>query len=415
LYLALLITLVLKYSLFGPIYGPPFDLPPLTLQYLLLAFCLLTVALGFVVRQHKKIFSFIILPFVLTLFTKPLFSQDCYWNMLLAKAFLLEHKNPFVTTPQQLSYYSIYHYLHSWQGLSMTHGPVSVFFYALPYIFTKSDVAAVLVLRLMAIAIMLVTVFALKKLQSTKSPWTLFLTSPFVLVLGVLDLHNDILVMLFITLSYYHLVEKKYTYSFVWLLLGFLTKYITLILLPIPVIAILKSDKVPKEKFVGVFKLTSIAIVLLVLCYLPFKSNLAALASGAKYQTTLTSPSQMTFITYFLIQYVVKNLYLLKLLGFLIGFFLAVLLAFKRKYLEAYTLPILAVLLFATNWIMSWYFLWILPLLLLYNKKRLVIIYSGLLLLATYGLFNIFLISALSIPLLYWDRILNKTKRIFLV
>ncbi|HLC93532.1 MAG TPA: hypothetical protein VJG85_00785, partial [Patescibacteria group bacterium] len=236
---------------------------------------------------------------------------------------------------------------------------------------------------------------------------------PLVLVNGILDAHNDILVMFSITLSYYFLLKEKDTLSFVSLILGFAVKYITVMLLPIPLIRLLLSRKSVKNKIQEIALMVLISAAIIVISYAPFLKDGLGVPPGLKFQAAFFHYATMAFPTY-LIQLITGFTPLhLKLFGFFAGAGVAGMLSLKGKYLEAYVIPLLLILFTTTTWLVSWYFLWIFPLLLLFRERSHIVVSLYILFLGTFG-FSVNSLSSLVLIYMYiviFLRMVKKWKR----
>src|SRR3989344_779780 len=427
-FIVLIALLGVEFSLRGAFFGPTFEMPEYTAMILLLCFSVFGVFFNYVISKSKYrfdkmarlVFGVFLISLILFSITKPLFSQDIYWNMLLAKGFVFDRMNPYLTPPYQLGHYQLYNYLHMWEKIPMTHGPVSVYYYILPYLITNSDKPAIILLRLFSGLVVLATAFVLFKIVKDGSDYSkkkfvplIFLTAPLVLVNGILDAHNDILVMFSITLSYYFLLKEKDTLSFVSLILGFAVKYITVVLLPIPLIRLLLSRKSVKTKIQEVALMVLISAAIVVISYAPFLKDGWNVPPGLKFQAMFSHYTVMAFPTY-LIQVLTRvNPIHLKLFGFFAGAGVAGMLSLKGKYLEAYVIPVLLILFTTTTWLVSWYFLWIFPLLLLFRERSHIVVSLYILFLGTFG-FSINSLSSLVLIYMYiviFLRMVKKWKR----
>ena len=88
-------------------------------------------------------------------------------------------------------------------------------------------------------------------------------------------------------------------------------------------------------------------------------------------------------------------------------------LSLKGKYLEAYVIPVLLILFTTTTWLVSWYFLWIFPLLLLFRERSHIVVSLYILFLGTFG-FSINSLSSLVLIYMYiviFLRMVKKWKR----
>jgi|GEM_PF-927955 glycosyltransferase involved in cell wall biosynthesis len=309
------------------------------------------------------------------LFTRPIYSQDVYWNLLVAKGFVQNNMNPYVTTPNNLSFLPWSQYVGAWRNMSLSHGPVSPLIHSVGALF--SDVAiALLSLKLMYVAVLLLCVGVYFKLIGKLVPpekqllyQVVLLLNPFILLNTLSELHVDVVIMLALTAAYWALEDKKYVLAAFAVALASGTKYIMAVSL-LPVIYALRRECVPTAKLLkGLAVLAFIFAVTLLVAYLPFGYGKHLFSGTIGTQISVYSYSATLPFTIFIKWLLGITPEVLKMLG--LGLLCASSLYFsiKRKFLEAFVFPYTLLFLFGTDWLFPWYFLWIFPLLVLLAKN----------------------------------------------
>ncbi len=374
--LCILIYLVLRANIFIPIKGHPFELTDSEAFYSIAAF--ITTNIFFVILNRERNFPIsgkLVIGYFLILtipifFIKPLFSQDIYKNLILSKGFIHSRTNPYTTSPEMLNEYDTLNYIHNWQHVPMIHPPISVYYFSLPFLISTSDIFAITFLRVTSIALLLGIFQILRRIAKThnKDEASLYkyviALIPFVLINVVLDLHNDLLLVLPITLGYYFLLQKTYFKSFIALIIGFLSKYASVSLIPIVIFALIKERAdLPTKKFLNVLLLAVSGILLTLIAFSPFMNAGKDLIGGTSYVTKLVSIYQTTPLTYLATQFFPP--FFIRFAGLILATLLGIALYSKNKYLESFLWPILFIIMATTTWFMSWYILWALPFILI--------------------------------------------------
>ncbi len=321
----------------------------------------------------------------------PIQSTDVYWNLANAYNFLQgfnPYLQPLTETPS--SAYSIF---AAWHYVPMTHGPLSVLLYALPLTLNLSTGATFFILRIIWMLPILLTLHFMNKLLNAEglprqnmklNKLLAYLFSAPILVFGLVDLHNDIFVMLSICAAYFFLTQKKHRFAVLALVLGFLIKYVTLLLLPLVLWDWFRSSRdALRGAFFEMAKYGLASLTLVVLSYLPFLVNnwdFLSLFHGLSFQINFAVADSYPVYG---VLVGVKNF--IGISGSISPFVLPVLVLLsvilweKNKKYEAFILPIL-LLISSTSWVTPWYYLWFFPLLLIrYDRESLALFFAILL------------------------------------
>lgn len=365
-------------------YHPALHIPSLAtmLQVQVLIFATLTIYLLILIRIIKKFpwrliatttLVFFIPIAIISLFTPPTGSADGFWNLFLVKGYVTQGMNPYTTTPFMIQDDTWFSSVAAWQGLQMTHGPLWIWFLYIPAAFSSIFYALLFAKSFVLLAV-LVTAFllwklaGLYKLTEKKKAFiiTFFLLSPFVIQNTLVDMHNDVLVMLFVTLALYMYKNRLFALSFLSLLCGGLVKYAPLMLLVVPFFGLLfESNMSNRRKIYEIVFIISAGIVIITLVSTPFLDGLKTMP-GLQNEMLYRSSPQFSLPGAYILGVLKLQPIIIRLVGFIIGFILTLYFTIKKKELLAFSIPMLLLFLIGTPWFQAWYVLWIYPTLLLY-------------------------------------------------
>lgn len=384
LYFLVFFHLFFSYNVLGELYSPYSKVTP----YLIILFILLSVFYLFAYFTAKYVDINPIIKFFLPLlcivlfFIQPILSQDVYWNLTLGKGFVLFKLNPYLNSPNDILKLglpmSLDRYVIVWRHLAMTHGPASTLLHTLAA-FPSSVVANILTLKLFSFAAFFVSLrYFYKILLSLKvkdAYLKLFYLSfnPVILINLLVDLHNDVYIMMLLILSFYFLLKDKLELSFVFIILGVFTKYITLIFVPIYLYMLYMKSPLKSVK-AGV-----IAALIGIVLYIPFIGDLVRNPSligdfmyGARYGV----------VQYYALGSTPGYVLLHELFGITVAkffvlfgsFFFPVYYLRKKEYLNVYLVPLLFIMFFISSF-QVWYLSWVLPFLVIRDNR----LFTGLL------------------------------------
>lgn len=303
--------------------------------------------------------------------TPPTASQDVYWGLLLSKGFSQQGLNPYMTTPADLSGDAWSQPVLAWRSVSMIYGPLWVLFLSgLTYYTTSLSIALLLIKLTMAVCVAATGLVLWKILRRDRSPeqstaaLTLFLWNPFIIQVALIDAHNDVPMMLSFCLSYYLLIRRYETLSFAALFFGGLIKYVSWLMLPIPLIMLIGRIGL-RRSIAPLLWMGSAAAVVTFLCYLPFGNPLHLTSGLAKIWDLGDLPGMELTGSFFLNSVLGMNSGSIRFTGFAIALLLELILVMRNRIGAAYIWPIATLLFLGTPWFAPWYVLWIFPLVLL--------------------------------------------------
>ncbi len=326
------------------------------------------------------VWSFTLLFLLLSIILGPLTSQDLYWNLLLGAGFSDFGFNPYYTTPEMITGHPWLAFIPEWQKLSMTHGPLWVLLVSAVTFVTTTLTSAVIVTKTILSFFMLIGFFAfdriLKELSFPESKKLFFLIvllwNPLLYLSGIIDGHNDALLFAAHTVALLLVLRKKYSLSIGVLLLAGFVKYVSFLLLPIPIILAFRHDW--KQ---GV-RLALVSMILLLtgilLFYAPFGGFAIDMLTGITDEfdnrgaILVTGFPGAILASAFSLSGATLRMIGIGMMVALGGFF-----AWQKKPIAAFSWPIVLLFLVGTPWMMTWYLLWILPALVLVLSEWLIV------------------------------------------
>ncbi len=222
-----------------------FQRPLATYLYLFLLLLLFLLYFSFLALAKKgklsrrEFWIVIIFTSVILLFSYPAFSYDIFNYMFDAKTIVFYHSNPWLYKPLYFAGDPWLHFMH-WTHRPSIYPPVWIGL-SLPFYFLGFNFFLPILFNfkiLMAVGF-LGSIFILEKLlkqekeSNTILPLVFYAFSPLMLIENLVSGHNDIVMMLFILLSLWLVLQKRKLLSIICLLLSVLTKYVTIVMLPI--------------------------------------------------------------------------------------------------------------------------------------------------------------------------------------
>ncbi len=262
------------------------NLPPLILQvrYGILALIANCVVSHFVFVSDPKIISerprgwfWLALIGCGLAFIWPVFSGDVMEYLIHGRMLGLYHVSPYRSVPNDFPQ-DILHKYSVWAAYYDSYGPISVYLQTVPAVlFQKSITGMIWCYKLIILgAFAAAAMFFWKITQCLKwvqgpKLWAMFAYSPFVVVLGLIDGHNDVVMMAFSVVSVYFLTRKHYGRAFFFWTCAFLVKYMVFLQLPFMIIIAVKDRWSTERKFPLLFvvRQTVINMAIIVLCYWP--------------------------------------------------------------------------------------------------------------------------------------------------
>jgi hypothetical protein len=364
----------------------------------------LIIAYFFLISTLQIIFYFLFFKFFSRIFLKKYFKIFLLLVLIAAIIFLalppqgsVDLTN-YIFYAKILAHYGENPYLHSinefsadpffsdtnpcWRGVT-PYGPVWILLSLVPYKISPSlllhKVFAFKILSLFFwFAVGYLIFFILKKIKPEIAHFgtLLYFFNPLLLFEALNNGHNDIVFVFFVLLAVYFYLDNKKTLVLPVLAVSFLIKYVSLILFPL-VLLILWD----KKKNKNIFSLVTGVLLSLIIVFLalwPFTFSWGAMLASLFNQAAVPrashyfSPGPLIFSLFFSflnnqsswITFLSFGLFILGYLYLLIEF-----LKKKRGIIISISTVFFLYLAVATFWLQPWYFVWLIPLLILKLDK----------------------------------------------
>lgn len=312
----------------------------------------------------------------------PMFSSDIFTYIMHGRVLGLYHANPYLVSISHYAADQIFPWVYyKWLETPMAYGPFWALLSAFLAKISGNDIIHNLfIFRLFAVVFYLVSVYLLDKililLKSSHRQLILYLYAwnPLLLIETVNNGHNDIIMVALVLLAFYFYLKNKLWLVLPIFILACLIKYIFILLLPFVILLLIKKNKKKLLFLLGNFL---IAIFLFFVIFLPW-NLFPGLMGSIKWQSHLFWPGYLSLLPSLLTIFshdhiLIKNICTII---FIIFYLILFILFFKKKNIDffifnQYIIYILGgYLLIASFLINEWYVLWLLPFLLIADKKR---------------------------------------------
>lgn len=368
----------------------------------LLVVGLLLLALIFYILSYKQIIenkinlkiivAFFIVFNLTLLFVWPIGSTDIF-NYIYQSRVLSEHQaNPYLASYDTFVNDKFYHIIkNQWSINTVNYGPIWVIMGSiLSFIGGNSLLLTLFFFKLFFVLINFLSLYLIYKISNSVKTVFLYAWNPLILYEFALNGHNDVLIIFFTLLSLFYFLQqnkiKNHILSWVFLLLSILTKFYTIIFLPIFFLISLFKIKEKREKLF--FSLITILtfIIIPIIFFLPFWNGIETF-SGIKTQLSassmiFTSPAILMFSS-LLYSFHINNYFnLAQIIGktiFIIFYCFVIIKLFLNHFIHnklnkndilKYSFFIYFIFLItAVSWLMPWYFILLITLLILNFKN----------------------------------------------
>lgn len=340
--------------------------------------------------NFKKIIFIFVIIFNLTLLLIPPFLSGDITGYIYRAGIINEyHKNPYLVAPSQIEAKPF----TNWPDMPLTHGPFwAVISSALNKIAGSDINLNIYIFKIFAIIINLICIFLIYSIINKIKPQygnlatILYAWNPLILLAVANNGHNDVLIILFFLLAVYLAINKKIFYVLPVLILSVLVKYIAVLFLPFFFLYLLRHLKSKKDKITFFIKQLFFCSLIIFICFLPFWQGFRIflpVINQAEVFTVIAAAPIALFISSILnIQRLfvesasLSNIELTRTICYAIFFifYFYILIAKRKESLEILIKNMFWVILLflftTTFWLMPWYFLWILPVLILVTDKK---------------------------------------------
>ncbi|MGI8553479.1 MAG: glycosyltransferase family 39 protein [Dehalococcoidia bacterium] len=247
----------------------------------------LSYIVGLQCRGHQAlsiVIAFSVLFFITLLFTYPAGARDVFTNIIDGRMRWLDGFNPMVSPPRLASHDPLFWSMTYWQDEPSYYGPVWYLLLAVPARAVRSDlVANLFAFRSLTLPFLVGSAYLAARVAESfdrrrgVAAAVLVGWSPLLLWESSVNGHNDVVLAFFALWALYLALQKHWVAALPLLALSIMTKYVTLILLPLFLIAAFRSQG---RRVAGPVVIGSIlALALGVLVLAPFWEGPATFSS----------------------------------------------------------------------------------------------------------------------------------------
>lgn len=235
----------------------------------------------------KKLFIFSIFTSLALSLAWPIATSDMFGYIYQGRIFSVFKESPYLSTYSNFYFDNFFHFLKNiWISHPAPYGPIFIFITSFFSFLFKNDVVLNLIfLKIFLSVINIINGYLIYKITKEKLCFYLYAFNPLVLFELSVNSHNDSILIFFILISFLffqkgaqQIIEKEklknYTASFLFLSASFLTKFISLIFIPIFAIITLFDFKKTSNKIKSWVIYFLLFIFLCFVFYRPLVNNI---------------------------------------------------------------------------------------------------------------------------------------------
>ena len=223
---------------------------------------LMVVFYGLIIKKRKEIFKsvkdvykFIVVVSLISVISLPFMSSDIYYYLGIGRLASKYKQNPYYTDMKSyvdnndvnLESDSVMKagYDNYWANTTVVYGALWSMICSIVAFFSFGSLnVGILIFKLLNLVIHIFNCVLLYKLSRKKIFPILYGLNPFVLIEGIVNVHNDIFMVFFIILALYMIrVKKKIIPSILFVAFATIIKYVAILLLPLIVIYHCRNEK----------------------------------------------------------------------------------------------------------------------------------------------------------------------------
>ena len=365
----------------------------------LIVLTVMTILYCLILKRQKEIFKNIKQVLIYTLIISAIFlisisftCSDVFYYLGIGRLSSEYNQNPYYVTitdfvesqnKEQLQNDTVLMqgYLNDWADTTVVYGPIwtAICQFVATLSFGKIDIG-IFVFRSINILIHILNCYLFYKISKKKIFSVMYGLNPYMLIEGIMCIHNDIFVVCFMLLALYFLVKKKnIVVSVAFLAMAAAIKYFAILLLPLFIIYHFRNEKTLK-RFGRCIQYGLLFALILLIPYLFYIKDFEVFAGIFTMQTRFAKnfyiiieqyfnpPNLKTLVNKFLLivfiyVYAIRSLVLLYRTK----------MKFNKEAKEVELFLIAFLFLLITNF-QPWYIMWLFPLLIWQNSKNMKLI-----------------------------------------
>lgn len=370
-----------------------------TLLYILILFVITFIYIS-IIKNRNKIFKtftdmikYISIIGLIYVFTIPFTCSDVFYYLGVGRIDSTYNQNPYYTTIKEyvdtgenskyLEQDTVLSqgYINDWADTTVVYGPVWQLVCKAVSLLSFGNIdIGLLIFKLINLLIHIINCYLIYKITGKKIFSLIYGLNPFVLIEGIVCVHNDIFIILFTLLSLFFMLKKKnLVISMIFLACATGIKYFSILLLPFIIIYYFRKEK-PSVRLINCIKYGMIFAIALLIPYLLYVRDISILNGMATQQNKVAKSIYVLISEYFSNDISIANLSSMLLRIFvIIYFFTCVMLLFKnkitfREMMQKYTLFLLVFLFVLITQFQPWYLMWLVPVMMWQKSNNLKVI-----------------------------------------
>ncbi len=366
-----------------------------TIAYLMIL-VVITVIYILIIKYRNKIFKDIksvlkytsIVGFIYIL-SIPFTCSDVFYYMGVGRIDSTYNQNPYYTTIRQYvdenqnskpeiinDSVMMEGYMNDWGNSTVVYGPVWQLICKFVGLLSFGNVdIGLFVFKIINLLVHIINCWLIYKLTGKKIFALIYGLNPFVLIEGIMCVHNDMFVVLFTLFALYFMKNKKKLWvSMIFLALATGIKYFSILLLPFIIIYYFRKEK-PINRFLKCINYGIIFIIALLVPYLIYAKDLSILSGMITQQGKMAKSIYIPILQYFpSISINSLSTLLLKIFAIIYLFTVIILLVKKnitlRNLMQKYTVFLLIFLFSLITQFQPWYLMWLMPIFMWQNSNN---------------------------------------------
>ena len=324
-------------------------------------------------KNIKQIILFVVITSFIYMFMLPWTSSDIFYYMGVGELDGVYHQNPYYMTMEDFYEQNKENIddeilekgaNNYWANTTVVYGPIAqLIFKICSTISFKNIDIALLVYKLVNICVHIGSCYLIYKITNRKKFALIYGINPFILLEGIGNVHNDIIIVFFVLLTLYFLIKKKNIYlSILFLAIATGIKYFTILLLPVIILYHFRNEKKLGKRFLRCIQYGIIFLVIFLLEYIMYFKDLnvlfAMMAQTERYAKSIYSVIIQKNVD--LLIYIRASICMLFILYYL-KMFMDLLTEKEIKIytiMRKYNIAIILFILILTNF-QQWYLIWL--------------------------------------------------------
>ena len=324
-------------------------------------------------KNIKQILIFIVIISFIYMFMLPWTSSDIFYYMGVGELDGVYKQNPYYITMEEFYEQNKENIddeileqgaNNFWADTTVVYGPIAqLIFKICSTISFKNIDIALLVYKIVNICVHIGSCYLIYKITNRKKLALIYGINPFILLEGIGNVHNDIIIVFFVLLTLYFLIKKKNIYlSIVFLAIATGIKYFTILLLPVIILYHFRNEKKLEKRFFRCIQYGLMFLVIFILEYVIYFKDasvfFAMMVQTERYSKSIYSALMQKNVN--LLVYVRSSMCVLFIMYYLKMFIDLITEKDIKIYkiMKKYNIALILFILILTN-CQQWYLMWL--------------------------------------------------------